>query len=210
MVGRLVYERETPAVEEERREQRLSALAVGERLERSLQRALVHAQQPQLALELPVLRLRAHPAQHLRERPRPVRHRAGEVAVPHGADYASRIAVPAHEQAQQSGLAPPVAAHQTQAPAAVQRQVQALKHVFRTAGIGKSQIFYLDYRHMRTSEKEKMPQEGHLPATLTPPVPPIRAPRPVRTDITFLQWARQAHLLFICRKYCTSFHPFQP
>ena len=149
MVGRLVDEGHAALDEEQRREQRLHALAAAEGVERAVERALVKADAPRLALDAPVLR--AADGGHGRARgQRCVFHGKGKAGKARGGvDAPARVQF-AGKQLQKRGLAAAVAAGERQFPSIVQFQRQAAEHRFRRALVGKCQIVYADDGHKKS------------------------------------------------------------
>ena len=149
MVGRLVDEGHAALDEEQRREQRLHALAAAEGGKRAVERAFVKANAPRLALDAPVLR--AADGGHGRARGQcRVFHGKGKAGKARGGvDAPARVQF-AGKQLQKRGLAAAVAAGERQFPGVVEFQRQAAEHRFRRALVGKRQIVYADDGHKKS------------------------------------------------------------
>ena len=147
MVGGLVDEEEISLLQKECRQQRLGLLAVGQGVERSMERRLFHLQAVKLPQELPVLGLGAYLPQDILGGGFGMFHRVGKIVKRHRGADASFIGIPPQKQHKKGGLPPAVSAHKAQLPVGVNLKADVVKDRIIAAGIGKCEVFHLNQRH---------------------------------------------------------------
>ena len=151
VVGGLVDQRNPPRLQEQGRQQHLGPLPLGQGGKGPLQGLRLQPQQRQLPLHLPALRGGTQPGEHRLHRPGRVGDRGGEIAEPgRGLDAPPVLQLP-HQQPEQGGLAPAVAAHQPQLPVGVQLQADVLKYIAVSRRVAKGEMLNLNDRHDKTT-----------------------------------------------------------
>ena len=148
VVGGLVDQQKGILLQKHGRQQHLRPLPVGEDGEGLFQGLLRQVQQPQLPLDLPVLRLRRDLPHHLQPCPGQVRHLVGEVLERHGGGDGAAVGVLPLQQPQEGGLPPAVPPGESQLPAGVDLKAHMVKDQLRTALISKCQVRDVDHRHI--------------------------------------------------------------
>ena len=148
MVGGLVDQQKGILLQKHGRQQHFRPLPVGEDREGLLQGLFRQVQEPQLPLDLPVLRLRGDLPHHLQPCPGQVRHLVGKVLERHGGGDGAAVGILPLQQPQEGGLPPAVPPGESQLPAGVDLKAHMVKDQLRAALISKRQIRDVDHRHI--------------------------------------------------------------
>ena len=155
VVGGLVDQQVPLLPAEQRRQQRLGPLSVGEGGKGPVQRLGLYAQQPRLPQQLPLLRRGGRLLEHLQGHAGRVPRLMGEVRAGRRAGNPSAAGILPQQQAQKGGLPPAVAAQEAQLPASVKLKAHIFKYVIVAARIGKGQVFHPNHGHMASLQTQK-------------------------------------------------------
>ena len=144
MVGWLVNQQEVPRIQEQRRQQHLGLLPVGEGVKGPVQNILADMEPGQLPQQLPGLGLGADIQQNVPGVPLRAGDRVREIVKLNTGADASLVVVFPQQKVQKGGFSPAISPNKAQLPVGIDLKADILEYGIEAGWIGKGEIFNLN------------------------------------------------------------------